>query len=129
MTNFEKFVLTFGFVPNTSTCLTDNPCCLCPIRDDMSCTTEHKENWWHSEYKDADELSGMLLCNYRERYKKEVRKMTKIVIDTEAEITKLENMLENLTDDKDKQSVRFAINILRGFEDAENEKMYRSSMD
>jgi len=42
--------------------------------------------------------------------------MAKIVIDTEAEITKLEKMLENLTDDKDKQSVRFAINLLRGCE-------------
>ena len=47
--------------------------------------------------------------------------MTKIVIDNEAEITKLEKMLENLTDDKDKQSVRFAINLLRGFKEAENE--------
>jgi hypothetical protein len=37
----------------------------------------------------------------------------KIVIDKEAEITKLEDMLANLTDDKDKQSVRFAINLLR----------------
>jgi rubrerythrin len=42
--------------------------------------------------------------------------MSKIVIDTEAEITKLEKMLENLTDDKDKQSIRFAINLLRGCE-------------
>ena len=31
--------------------------------------------------------------------------MTKVVIDVEAEIAKLEDMLENLTDDKDKQSV------------------------
>lgn len=43
--------------------------------------------------------------------------MTRIVIDKEAEITKLENMLENLTDSKDRQSVRFAINVIEGFED------------
>lgn len=41
----------------------------------------------------------------------------KIVIDKEAEITKLEDMLANLTDDKDKQSVRFAINVIEGFEE------------
>ena len=47
--------------------------------------------------------------------------MSKVVIDVEAEIAKLEDMLENLTDDKDKQSVRFAINIFRGFEEAEHD--------
>lgn len=40
-----------------------------------------------------------------------------IVIDKEVEIAKLANMLENLTDDKDKQSVRFAINVIEGFEE------------
>ena len=44
--------------------------------------------------------------------------MTKVVIDKEAEIAKLESMLPNLTDDKDKQSVRFAINVIEGFEEA-----------
>lgn len=59
MTNFEKFVKTFGFAPNTGNCITDNPCCLCPICiDDMGCTTEHKENWWHSEYKEAENESA-----------------------------------------------------------------------
>lgn len=52
MTNFEKFVDTFGFAPNMDNCLTRDPCYMCPIcDDDMSCTTEHKENWWNSEYK------------------------------------------------------------------------------
>lgn len=41
----------------------------------------------------------------------------KIVIDKEVEIAKLAGMLENLTDDKDKQSVRFAINVIEGFEE------------
>lgn len=39
----------------------------------------------------------------------------KIVIDKDAEIKKLEDMLETLTDDKDRQSVRFAINLIEGF--------------
>lgn len=43
--------------------------------------------------------------------------MTKIVIDKEVEIAKLSSMLENLTDDKDEQSVRFAINLIEGFEE------------
>jgi len=54
MTNFEKFVNTFGFAPNTDNCLTDEPCGLCPIGD-MGCTIEHKENWWASEYKENRE--------------------------------------------------------------------------
>lgn len=35
-----------------------------------------------------------------------------IVIDRDKEISKLKKMLENLTDEKDIQSVKFAINIL-----------------
>ena len=53
MTNFEKFVNTFGFAPNTENCLTDSPCGMCPIGD-MSCTIERKENWWKSEYKEVE---------------------------------------------------------------------------
>ena len=45
----------------------------------------------------------------------------KVVIDKEVEITKLEDMLANLIDDKDKQSVRFAINVISGFKEIENE--------
>ena len=48
--------------------------------------------------------------------------MTKIVIDKENEITKLENMLETLTDEKDKQSVRFAINLISGFNEVLSER-------
>ncbi len=48
--------------------------------------------------------------------------MTKIVIDKENEIAKLENMLETLTDEKDKQSVRFAINVISGFNDVLSER-------
>ena len=48
--------------------------------------------------------------------------MTKIVIDKENEITKLENMLETLTDEKDKQSVRFAINVISGFNEVLSER-------
>lgn len=48
--------------------------------------------------------------------------MTKIVIDKENEITKLENMLETLTDEKDKQSVRFAINIISDFNEVLSER-------
>ena len=46
----------------------------------------------------------------------------KIVIDKEAEIIKLENMLENLTDAKDRQSVRFAINLISGFKETPKER-------
>ena len=48
--------------------------------------------------------------------------MTRIVIDKENEITKLENMLETLTDEKDKQSVRFAINVISGFNEVLSER-------
>lgn len=48
--------------------------------------------------------------------------MTRIVIDKENEITKLKNMLENLTDEKDKQSVRFAINVISGFNEVLSER-------
>lgn len=41
----------------------------------------------------------------------------RVVIDKEAEIERLKDMLETLTDDKDKQSVRFAINLISGFEE------------
>lgn len=48
--------------------------------------------------------------------------MTKIVIDKETEITKLQSTLETLTDDKDRQSVRFAINIINGFKPTERQE-------
>lgn len=48
--------------------------------------------------------------------------MTKVVIDKEAEIAKLEDMLENLTDAKDRQSVRFAINVISGFKEVEEDE-------
>ncbi len=55
MTNFEKFVNTFGFAPNTGNCITGDPCSLCPICvDDIWCTAEQKENWWNSEYKEKE---------------------------------------------------------------------------
>lgn len=41
----------------------------------------------------------------------------KVVIDKEVELEKLNRMLPNLTDDKDKQSVRFAINLISGFKE------------
>ena len=56
MTNFEKFVSIFGFAPNTGSCITDEPCCLCPIcNEDIGCSTEHKENWWRSDFKENQE--------------------------------------------------------------------------
>lgn len=53
--------------------------------------------------------------------------MAKIVIDKEVEIAKLADMLENLTDDKDKQSVRFAINVIEGFEEKPHGKWIRAN--
>ena len=52
--------------------------------------------------------------------------MTKVVIDKEAEIAKLKSMLPNLTDDKDKQSVRFAINVISGFKESGNVDNYEA---
>ena len=41
----------------------------------------------------------------------------KVVIDKEVELAKLNEMLDTLTDEKDKQSVRFAINLISGFKE------------
>ena len=55
MTNFEKFVNTFGFTPHIGYCITDDPCRLCPAYvDGICCTKDHIKNWWHGEYKEEE---------------------------------------------------------------------------